>query len=227
MIEAGNAHPNAAKTMYNILARGARDAIQPISVSESDGMDGKHGKGFAEADSYFGGISEGAFETVSKLASELRVYAVRNKKETYNAVEFGQEEVFYRGVGGVGGDSGREAEAEVQYPMYPPSLRGFVPLSDESSLLHIETQVPDAYASYASDSPPTPASSSVRKKTLVAGASAGEKQAAKAAQQQQQQQPSASSQSLAWLQQLCAQHLSARYVCHIKPTIYDIYLHLI
>lgn len=84
-VEAGNNHPNAAKTMYTMIARnnasGGDCAAKQLAAQR-------------EATSYFGHISDAQFDALWKLGEELQQHAVKTEKETMNDVAFGHDIVF-------------------------------------------------------------------------------------------------------------------------------------
>lgn len=88
-VEAGNTHPNAAKTMFAILLR---HYAPPTDPSVSDRIGAAH----KEANSYFGSISDAQFETLWKLVEELRPFYVKNEEDSKSAIMFGHDFTFQR-----------------------------------------------------------------------------------------------------------------------------------
>jgi hypothetical protein len=83
--EAGNAFPNAAKTMYTIIARhwSINNSSNTPQISANK-----------EASSYFGPISETQFDVVWKLADELLTFTANSVHQTINSTTFGSDLVF-------------------------------------------------------------------------------------------------------------------------------------
>lgn len=86
-VEAGNTHPNAAKTMYAILMR---HYVPATDSALSERVSAAH----KEANSYFGNISDTQFETLWKLAEELRPFSLKNEEDSKSAVMFGHDLTF-------------------------------------------------------------------------------------------------------------------------------------
>lgn len=85
-VEAGNNHPNAAKTMYSMIVRNNNTSTEDIATKQLTAQ--------REAISYFGHISDAQFDSLWKLGEELQRHAVKTEKETMNSVPFGHDIVF-------------------------------------------------------------------------------------------------------------------------------------
>jgi hypothetical protein len=77
-VEAGNSHPNAAKTLYNIIVRNLASKAAAMK----------------ETVSYFGHVSESQFDTIWSIVGELQVYAASKESSSKATAEFGLDLAF-------------------------------------------------------------------------------------------------------------------------------------